>query len=822
MLKNIFLEETITPLPYVSKRGRSNAVYPTRNNPRAHADFISHKLEECKMQSLTQKQVAAIRYKEGVYLEFSGAPQYDLAIQKLENLQQGIRLLNVRQDGDTTKATVYIPAGKEGYFLHRIQEYMAPREDGKPPANNDLIRSIEDVKLALLDSFWLGSPTSMPQNSPVWCEVWLRFERDCYDDAESDFLNCCHMLEIEVNPRHIIFPERIVRLVKATSTQLANIISACAYVAEMRCAPEMTNFFDGLPRNEQVEWADELLSRTTFHETQARVCVLDTGVSAGHKLLSPAIKDSNIQTVENSWGIVDHDGHGTEMAGIALYNDLKECLISHDAQHIFHKLESIKILPPPAHGENPPDLYGAITERAVALAEIEEPGVSRAICMAVTSSMHNTLDGSPTSWSGAIDSITAGADGSGEKRLFFVSAGNVEPTEIAQSGFPNANTLHGIENPGQAWNALTVGAYTKDIAIDSDSLPGFSPVADAGDISPYSSTSVTWDNKWPVKPEILLDGGNIATNGEDYISCPDLSLLTTNRNPLIRTFSTIWGTSSATAQAAWMAAQLFAEYPNIWPETVRALLVHSARWTDCMRRRFCTDELKSRGRRNLLRTCGYGIPHLDKAIQCMNNSVNLIIQGELQPYRKHDGRTQMNEMHLHTIPWPNEVLQSLGETEVEMRVTLSYFIEPGPGEIGWRNRYRYPSCGLRFDVISPNETIEDFQKRINIKMRGDDLQDNGDGSSGSNRWYLGTTNRDVGSIHSDFIKDAAVNLCNANIVAIYPIIGWWRERSYLGKFNNSIRYSLVISLSTPKTDVDLYTPIVSQIPTTVQTDIPVP
>ena len=107
-------------------------------------------------------------------------------------------------------------------------------------------------------------------------------------------------------------------------------------------------------------------------------------------------------------------------------------------------------------------------------------------------------------------------------------------------------------------------------------------------------------------------------------------------------------------------------------------------------------------------------------------------------------------------------------------------------------------------------------------MRGDDLQDNGDGSSGSNRWYLGTTNRDVGSIHSDFIKDAAVNLCNANIVAIYPIIGWWRERSYLGKFNNSIRYSLVISLSTPKTDVDLYTPIVSQIPTTVQTDIPVP
>ena len=76
----------------------------------------------------------------------------------------------------------------------------------------------------------------------------------------------------------------------------------------------------------------------------------------------------------------------------------------------------------------------------------------------------------------------------------------------------------------------------------------------------------------------------------------------------------------------------------------------------------------------------------------------------------------MKEMHLHQIPWPSEVLQSLGTVEVEMRVTLSYFVEPGPGEKGWKDRYRYPSCGLRFDVINSNETIEDFKKRVNVKM----------------------------------------------------------------------------------------------------------
>lgn len=99
---------------------------------------------------------------------------------------------------------------------------------------------------------------------------------------------------------------------------------------------------------------------------------------------------------------------------------------------------------------------------------------------------------------------------------------------MSAAGYPSANILHCVENPGQAWNALTVGAYTKDITIEDRRFSGFSPLADVKDLSPYSSTSVNWDDKWPIKPEILLDGGNIATNGADYTTCPDLSLRTTS------------------------------------------------------------------------------------------------------------------------------------------------------------------------------------------------------------------------------------------------------------------------------------------------------
>ena len=42
------------------------------------------------------------------------------------------------------------------------------------------------------------------------------------------------------------------------------------------------------------------------------------------------------------------------------------------------------------------------------------------------------------------------------------------------------------------------------------------------------------------------------------------------------------GTSPATALASRMAARLISAYPDYWPETIRGLMVHSARWTPAM------------------------------------------------------------------------------------------------------------------------------------------------------------------------------------------------------------------------------------------------
>lgn len=819
----LFLTDTKASLDYVSKSSLVQKHFPPRDNPSRHAAFISRRIQECQREStirstsLSQEQIAAIHYKDGMYLEFSGAKNYDLAVKSLENISNGIRLLNVKKEDDTIKATVYVPNGKEALFLKKIELYAESSTSGSKLKNNDLISGIENIRLAVLESFWFGKHEDIPtEGTPGWCEVWLRYDsKSPLDEVISDFKEQCSAFEITLDEKNIIFPERVVVLVRADRNQLMNIISACAHLAEIRRAPELATFFDDLTKSEQQEWCEDLSDRIILTESNSTICILDTGIRKEHPLIDPHIPARYVQAVDSSWNSLDVNGHGTEMAGIAIYRDLVDRLSSRESIEIAHKIESIKIIPDV--GENAPQLYGAITRQAVALAEIENPKAERTICMAVTSDEYNTEDGSPTSWSAAVDSIASGDEEGGPKRLFFISAGNVSPHELQGTGFPNANALHSVESPGQSWNAITVGGFSDNIEIIDPTFSGFSPVSDVKDLSPYSSTSVMWNKKWPVKPEILLNAGNMATNGNDFTDCPNLSLLTTTNDIRRRLFSLTSGTSPATAEASWMAAQLFKEYPNIWPETVRALLIHSADWTEQMQKRFNIDNKKTTGRRHLLRSCGYGIPSLDKALWCKNNSVNMVVEGELQPFKKSGSRVTMNEMDLHEFPWPTEVLKSLGGTKVRLRITLSYFIEPGPGEIGWRDKYRYPSCNLRFDLINSDENLEDFQKRVNVKMRGEDRKDSGEGSSGSNRWYLGPDNRDVGSIHSDFIDSSAVELCNAKHIAVYPVIGWWKERSHLGKFNKKVRYSLIVSLETPDIETDLYTPITTKIASSIPT-----
>jgi hypothetical protein len=251
-----------------------------------------------------------------------------------------------------------------------------------------------------------------------------------------------------------------------------------------------------------------------------------------------------------------------------------------------------------------------------------------------------------------------------------------------------------------------------------------------------------------------------------------------------------------------MGALLWSRYPRLWPETVRALLVHSACWTPAMLGRFAGESKSVVQQR--LRCFGYGVPDLRRALHSAENAATLLYEGELQPFEaKSGGGQKTKEMHLHELPWPKAVLEGLGDTRVKMHVTLSYFVEPSPGRRGWERKFRFQSHGLRFEVKSPLETIAAFKKRIS-SADWEENEGRPDNVTEARNWVVGPKGRTHGSIHSDWWEGNAVELAASGHVAIYPVTGWWRERPQLGKLESKARYSLIISLETPSEEIDLY------------------
>ena len=267
-------------------------------------------------------------------------------------------------------------------------------------------------------------------------------------------------------------------------------------------------------------------------------------------------------------------------------------------------------------------------------------------------------------------------------------------------------------------------------------------------------------------------------------------------------------TSAATAQAARLAALAMAQYPSYWPETIRGLLTHHAEWTPLMRATIKAEGRK-RDRRLLLKRYGWGVPTAEAVLSSTAQAVTMVVQDEFVPFSGQ--QYKMRQFRLHQLPWPRQVLTDLGETDVELRVTLSYFIEPTAARRGWRTRYAYPSHGLRFDLGRPGEISSDFVRRVNheavseedgIAVTGDD----------DDAWMVGPAQRHKGSLHQDIWAGFGSQLARSGgLLAVNAVGGWWKNNHRSDRQDRPVRYALIVSLRTTAADVDLYTPIATEL-----------
>ena len=671
--------------------------------------------------------------------------------------------------------------------------------------------NVQRIGRAAFAALWTDTEPLPEERDTVWWQFWVR--RNVGREA---FIAICLKLNILMRPEVLTFPEHLVFIAQARRRDLQNSIELLNTLAEVRLARPCHHEFTDLSSDEQQEWIEDALENIiTPPENAPAVCLLDTGINRGHPLISSLLATEDNHTIFTDGDASDGDsgdGHGTPMAGIAAYGDLRSLLLPLRDRMQTHYLEGVRMFD--ENRPHEPQNYGEVTKQAISLPEIIEPNRDRVFSLSITEIGGCT--GIPSAWSAAIDSLAyGGEDENPKRRLFFVSAGNINGFESSNSNrYPIANEEALVESPAQAWNAITVGAITHRTQVreadpESSALTTLAP---SGGLSPHTRTSANWNAHWPIKPEIVMEGGNIAIHPEyGPERRASLEPLTTSKRFRTHPIAPFRATSAATAAAAGLGAQVQAAYPGLWPETIRGLVVHSAEWNPTMLNGLNPHQNGTSSQvENLLRRYGYGEPRPERAWASSQSEVTLFRQDELQPYAGSQGTASINDCHIHQLNLPQDLLQSVSDTMCRMRVTLSTFTAPNPSASNRipGSRYRYGGCLLRFRVRNRSESEENFMAQVSRAAEEDDSQSLRDPA-----WALGRQLRNKGgSLVQDIWQGNAADLLTMNQIAVFPVKGWWafrrfpRTSSWYNCHQRPMRYSLIISIEV-MADIPLYSGI---------------
>lgn len=797
----LFVTESGKEYPYSRPGGGGGEAAPfTYGDKVAHANTILQQLNSV----VTAVGAGVVR------VSVSGKGGKEFPAQQLDS--SGMKLLHLQstEEGTRQTATVLLPdKGTTNRLETKIRDFRDSVTRGKEkPPNANLVGRIDSFSEAGEKWLFDGGVDELITGRKEWVEIWLgRPEKKEQQDigAEKEaFARRCAQLQLTFNPEALAFPERLVFSVYADKADVLRL--ACVEPKLRKCRPEhslSTHVTSDKPAGQKA-WTKDILDRLVPPGKAApAVCVLDSGCNR-HPILEPLLHGQALFSVNGANTAADDEGHGTSMAGIAAYGNLNTAMMNHSGNLYPHPVESCRLF----RSADTDRLYGERTQQAVSLAEIGNPARTRVFCLAITTRFQSDVMGAPSSWSAALDASSAMADDlEGQGRLYMVSAGNRREYALDNEDTQAAAAL----NPSQAWNAVTVGAVTHLTKMGEPK--GMDPTklyAQDGGISPSSTNSLLWEDSAPIKPDIVCEGGNMAYAPaiEGYDAHDDLCLIAPYHQFISRQYDPFNGTSLATALATHLAAAIMRQYPDLRAETVRALMVHSAEWTPEMKRKFLENKTKAAYLR-LARICGHGEASIERAIQCMNNSLTLVHEGELTPYKKESTQSvaTYNCMVYHELPWPLEALRDLGDTDVEMKVTLSYLVEPSPSALqGLDGRYAYPSCRLRYSVRPATFSAEQHLMKVNAAMRRDEAQVPSRSGEMWKGWQLGE-HAFLGSVHSDIWEGSAADLAQKGGIAVYPESGWWKTRTSLKMYDRKVHYALVVSIRTKETGVDLYTEV---------------
>ncbi|RMV42773.1 hypothetical protein ALP10_200245 [Pseudomonas syringae pv. helianthi] len=314
----------------------------------------------------------------------------------------------------------------------------------------------------------------------------------------------------------------------------------------------------------------------------ARVCILDSGVNTNHPLLRPAIAES-ASFVEGQ-DAFDEAGHGTAVAGIALYGDVEACDRGNFWRPEFwlYNGKVMRKCPVTSNAIYDEDSVEATLTEAVE--HFVELG-----CRIFNLSLGNAnapYDGMHVRGLAYILDVLARK----HNLLFIVSTGNfvgsndpAVPVNSWREEYPEylLDERSVIIDPAPALNVLTVGSIARhDATYDSQRYPEIHQLAPAFENQPSPFTRHGPSVKGALKPELVAAGGNLAcpmhqANAQWRAEMRGLGVLSMNHQFQGNTlFKEISGTSFSAPYITHLAGRLLNEHPEASANLLRAMLVN--------------------------------------------------------------------------------------------------------------------------------------------------------------------------------------------------------------------------------------------------------
>lgn len=431
-------------------------------------------------------------------------------------------------------------------------------------------------------------------------------------------------------------------------------------------------------------------------EDNCGILVIDSGILRGHPLIAPVLGEAEVfpdakrKVIQG--GPDDVHGHGTSVAGIAIYGNVENCI----KQRSFDPtawLFSARVTD--ENGKYDEDILVETQLDQAIRAFVEYYPNCKVINISLGNDEQIYRDGlKQFRLAAKIDEIAY--QYKHKNIVFVISAGNAfyeeaESNEQLLTDYPNylLNKSARIIDPATSAIALTVGSLsfgrgsiTEPSDVRRQAIANLS-----GYPSPFTRTGFGVDGM--IKPDVVDFGGDLMLDlsyrenlGLPKVNVlPDsvagVSVLTLSKDFNSSLFHMCSGTSFAAPRVANLAAQLFTKYPDASSNLIRALIVNSAVLPKEIPPEFQCNNKQSQSQNtkqieNQLAIYGYGQSDFERAMYSAENYVVLSEDNILIPVGK---------FHIYEIPQlPPEFFEVKGNRILSITLAFDPPTRPTRGD----------------------------------------------------------------------------------------------------------------------------------------------